>query len=154
MVCVRFACIYTITGSVAHIGSPIYKVTSCNANISRETALAYESAARMAQTCYDVSQHQAARAIYTHNGVRTAALLATDSRPTGLTVNNAQTRSNRPIPSNVPPGLDTRSLVPPELRISTKRRAGSHTVVYYPYTKHSPKHAYFAYLGTLFKCIC
>ena len=41
------------------------------------------------------------------------------SDPTGPTVNNAQTRTSQPIPANVPSGLG----VPPQHRVSTKRRA-------------------------------
>jgi len=68
---------------------------------------------------------------YTHNGDTNSALLASTTRlnPTRSTVNNAQTRSDQPIPSNVPSGLETRSPVPPQPRISTKRRVGSRSCV-------------------------
>jgi hypothetical protein len=156
MVCVRFSCIWTITQGILHRGALPYKITACSTSTNaagvHETALPCASAAPDGADFPRRQQRQVAWTEYTHNGVSSSALLAFSSRPTGSTVNNAQTRNNRPIPSNVPSGLDTWSPVPPELRISTKRRPGSLSVVYYPYTRHSPMHQYFAYLTTPYKC--
>lgn len=98
------------------------------------------SFASMRITCVDVADSwlRAAAApwsslseIHTHNGDTNSALLPSATRldPTRSTVNNAQTRSDQPIPSNVPSGLETRSPVPPQLCISTKRRVGSRRCV-------------------------